>query len=504
MTQELTLKQRADTIQKFLIGKQGGFAALMPKHLTPERMVKGFLAAATRNPKLLECTQISILNTVLTAIALGLEIGRPRGGMYAIPFFNNKINAYEAVAVPDYRGLIQIAVNSGRVLSIEAREVYEGDEFDYAYGLNPYCTHKPAAKGRGDLTHVYAVAAIKDGPPSFEVMTTEDVDAHRARSKAKDSGPWKTDYPAMALKTVIKKLCNLLPQAQEDKLALAMEVDSRRERGEGIADLFDVIEIEGEEVDGGETETDKAKERLKGKAAKDDVSVPHHMRGNGPEPTADPGPEPVAASGPEPVAKAGTEPEEKPSAPYGEGNAMPTTDAAPPAPAEEKPAEEHQRPAGASVTKKPRGRPKGSGRKAPEPTPAEQPTAEEKPAEPQEPQGDPGPDEPAQAPAQPAPEPPPLAAEENGPQEGDPEVPALHSMHDQFISEGGGYAAAVTAFNKAWEELSEDNPRALAMMYAEKGATWSQFADSDDEIIALSSLKKHYFTLAAIEGFDQS
>lgn len=471
MATELTLKQKADNLQKFLIGRQDGFSALMPKHMTPERMVKGFLSAATRNPKLLECTQISVLNTVLTAIGLGLEIGRPRGGMYAIPFWSSKINAYECVGVPDYRGLIQIAINSGKVSAIEARLVYENDDFDYAYGTKPFCNHRPVGSKRGELTHVYAVAQIVDGEPQFEVMTMEDVDEHRARSKAKDSGPWKTDYPAMAMKTVIKRLCNLLPQSQEDnRLALAMEVDSRRERGDGIADLFDVIEIEGEEVTGGETETDKAKGRLKAKA--------------GPEPTASPGPEPVTATGPEPVGSTGVEPtKEAPSAPYGEGNAMPTTDGAPPA--EEKPA-----------AKKPRGRPK---KKPPEPTQAS-PAPEGETAQPQGPQGDPGPEEPLRD----APEVPESAAPENGPQDGDPEIPALHSMHDAFIKEGGGYSSAVMAFNKAWESLSPENPRPLAMVYAEQGATWSQFADSDDEVTALTMLKHHYFALAANEGFDQT
>ncbi len=500
-TTEKTVKQRADSIEKFLISKKDGFAALMPKHLTPERMVKGFMAAAIKSPNLLKCTNISILNTVLVAVSLGLDIGRPRGGLYAIPFWSSKVKQYECVGVPDYRGLIDIALRSDKVMAIEAREVYEGDEFDYAYGLTPYCNHKPVAKGRGALTHVYAVAAIRDGPPSFEVMTVEDVDLHRARSKAKDSGPWITDYPAMALKTVIKRLCNLLPQAQEN-LQLAMEVDSRRDHGEGISDLFDVIEIEGDTVIG-ETEVDQAKDRLAKKAG-------------GPEPVAKTGPEPVADPGPEPVAKTGTEPQGDP-APYGKGNAMPTSDATPPPEAKETQTDEtpakppaEQPPADSTLVpgeekpgaKKKPGRPKKN--KTPEPQPAEQ-------------QGDPGPDEPAAPrphdgdhPAQPhppatqAPETPPQAAAENGPEERDPEVQPLHSMHDSFIKEGGGYAAAVTTFNKAWEDLSEDNPRALAMMYAEKGATWSQFADSEDEVIALSTLKKHYFQLAAIEGFDQS
>ncbi|KKN12268.1 hypothetical protein LCGC14_1018200 [marine sediment metagenome] len=262
MEKQLTIRDRAVNIQNFLNSRKGAFAELMPKHMTPEKLVKGILAAATRNPRILECTQQSILNCAIVSASMGLDIGRPRGGAYMAPFRNNKApgRPYEATLIPDYRGLMDLAYRSGRVLSIEARAVYSNDVFDWAYGSDSHVTHKPALKDRGELLAVYGVAHIRDARPAMYVMGLDEVDEHRARSRASKDGPWVTDYVPMALKTVVKSLVNWLPQSQDDLLERAAEYDSRQDRGEGVADLFDVIEVEVEKV---ETRSEDAKDALR-------------------------------------------------------------------------------------------------------------------------------------------------------------------------------------------------------------------------------------------------
>lgn len=268
MAKELTLREKAVDIQHFLSSRKGAFAELMPKHMTPEKLVKGILAAATRNPRILECTQQSILNCAIVSASMGLDIGRPRGGAYMVPFRNNKApgRPYEATLIPDYRGLMDLAYRSGRVLSIEARAVYSADDFDWAYGSDTHITHKPALSDRGELIAVYGVAHIKDARPALYVMGLDEVNEHRARSRAAKEGPWVTDYVAMALKTVVKSLVNWLPQSQDDLLERAVEYDSRQDRGEGVADLFDVIEVESEHVD---DRSGAAKEALQAKQGGD-------------------------------------------------------------------------------------------------------------------------------------------------------------------------------------------------------------------------------------------
>ena len=254
-TKALTAQQqKAKNVQAYLMARAGGFKALLPKHLTPERMVRGLMAAASRNPTILECTLESVLNAMLVCSSFGLEPGRPRGGMHLVPFRNSKRGgAYELTPIPDYRGLMDLAFRSGLVEGIEARSVFSKDEYDYAYGTESFIKHKPTlAPDRGELVSVYAVAHLKGlRRPVFVWLSMTDVNAARARSRAKESGPWVTDFEAMALKTAVRRLANWIPQASE--LQTAVEMESRVEAGEGIGDLFEgVIDLEAEDVTGKE------------------------------------------------------------------------------------------------------------------------------------------------------------------------------------------------------------------------------------------------------------
>ena len=75
------------------------------------------------------------------------------------------------------------------------------------------------------MVRVYCVFRLKDGGHQFDVMSTREVEAIRKRSKAKDSGPWITDYEAMAAKTVIRRTSKLVPASIEDKLHRAVAID---------------------------------------------------------------------------------------------------------------------------------------------------------------------------------------------------------------------------------------------------------------------------------------
>lgn len=264
MAQANALQLKAQGLNTFLMARKHTLGALVAKHMTPERLVKGFMAAASRNPRLLECTPMSVLNACIVSAELGLDIGRPRGGMHVVPFRNKGV--YEVTVIPDYRGLIDLAYRSGMVLSVEADVVRQLDKFDYQRGTDSYLIHKPATGNRGDIIGFYAVAHIKEGRPVFEYLPVADVNSYRDRSKAKNDGPWVTDYEAMGKKTCVRRLTNWLPQNPEtDLFQRAVELDSRADVGESISDMFD-LEIDAE--DNG-SRTDKMKDKLKDK--KDDT-----------------------------------------------------------------------------------------------------------------------------------------------------------------------------------------------------------------------------------------
>jgi recombination protein RecT len=227
MSNELTKAEPMQTLAAFIQSRKSQLAAVLPKHMTPDRVMKIAIAACSRNPRLLECEPMTVYSALHTSSQLGLEPGGPLGAAYLVPFRNNKTGKMECQFIPGYRGLIDLARRSGQISTIFAYAVRTGDVLDFELGLDPKLRHVPAGNMDSEISHVYAVAHLKDGGKQFVVMTKTEVDAIRARSKSKDSGPWVTDYEQMALKTAIKRLIKYLPMSVE--LADALDHDARAE-----------------------------------------------------------------------------------------------------------------------------------------------------------------------------------------------------------------------------------------------------------------------------------
>lgn len=200
--------------------------AVMPKHMSGERLFQMAMSAVNSDPKLAQCDVGSVMSCLMKCSALGLEPSSVDGlgRAYILPF--NGKSGMSATLIVGYRGMIDLARRSGEIRDISARAVYEGDVFEWEYGLEERLTHRPSGRKRepGEKpTHVYMVAHFKDGGHFFDVMTFEEVEAIRKRSRAKDTGPWKTDYEAMAKKTVIRRAFPYLPVSVEAQTAAAAD-----------------------------------------------------------------------------------------------------------------------------------------------------------------------------------------------------------------------------------------------------------------------------------------
>jgi len=244
----------------------GTIAAVLPKHLTPERIMKIATVAVSRTPLLLECTPASVVQAVVLSSQLGLEAGGPLGHAYMVPYRNGKTGKYEAQFIPGYRGLIDLARRSGQVSSIEAHCVYEKDEWEYANTESGVkLRHVPFWDGdRGKLTRVFAIARLKgEAIPQIEVMSRSDVDKIRAKSKAKDSGPWVTDYDEMARKTVVRRIVKYLPMSVELVSALSLEDRAEGHANISYADLnFEAAEVLEDSDSAPKTRTEQLRDAL--------------------------------------------------------------------------------------------------------------------------------------------------------------------------------------------------------------------------------------------------
>lgn len=213
-------KKNIATVATMLEQNRSTIAQALPRHLTPDRLMRVAISELRTNEKLAECHPASLVSSIVKASQLGLEVSSALGHAYLVPYKT------EATLIIGYRGLITLARRSGEIQSLTARVVHEKDHFELEYGLHERLRHIPSTEDEpGPITHVYAVAHLKDGGVQYEVMTKAEVDAIRKRSKAGGAGPWVTDYQEMARKTVVRRLFKYLPVSVELADALAVDDD---------------------------------------------------------------------------------------------------------------------------------------------------------------------------------------------------------------------------------------------------------------------------------------
>lgn len=218
-------------------------AAALPRHMTPDRMIRIVSTEIRKTPELANCDMQSFIGAVVQCSQLGLEPGNALGHAYLLPFGNGKSKSGQSNVqlIIGYRGMIDLARRSGQIVSISARTVRQGDSFHFEYGLNENLTHIPGENEDSPITHVYAVARLKDGGVQFEVMTHNQIEKVRALSKASQNGPWVSHWEEMAKKTVIRRLFKYLPVSIEMQKAVILD-----EKAEANVDQENASVFEGE------------------------------------------------------------------------------------------------------------------------------------------------------------------------------------------------------------------------------------------------------------------
>ncbi len=212
------------TLAQLITQMKPEIARALPNQMNPDRMARIATTVIRQTPALARCTPESFLGALLTASQLGLEPG-PIGEAYLVPY------GQVCTFVPGYRGLIKLARNSGQLRDIWAEVVFANDTFRYSLGLHRDLVHEPATGDRGKPVAVYAAAQLVDGGTPFVVMTVDEVEAIRGRSRAGKNGPWVTDWNAMAKKTVVKQLMKWLPLSAEVAAATALDGSVRPDIG---------------------------------------------------------------------------------------------------------------------------------------------------------------------------------------------------------------------------------------------------------------------------------
>ncbi len=224
------------TIRDLLNKNAKALQAALPKHVPVERMIRLITGALVKNPKLQECSQISLLGAIMQSAFLGLEPNSPMAEADIIPY------GREATFLPRYGGLLTLFRRSGIGKVAAAHVVKEGDTFTFQIG-GPIPQHTFDLKtDRGKTIGAWAYFTLDTGETDFEIMSLEQMEKIRQKSPGKNSPAWVENTDEMYRKTVLKRLLKRAPKSVE--LADAVEIDNRAEKGENM-DFASVLESAG-------------------------------------------------------------------------------------------------------------------------------------------------------------------------------------------------------------------------------------------------------------------
>ena len=238
LKQQTGLAKKPPTLSELLESLKPQVALALPRHLTPERMIRVAITCIKTTPKLMDCTPQSILASVMLASQLGLEPG-VMGQCFLVPYKTT------CTLIPGWLGLMDLVNRAGKAQAWTGA-VYEGDEFDWRLGSDPYIVHRPCGEDDpAKLQATYGVGRLLNSPYSIiDVWDVKKIWKHRARFNKVGDRHYSYAHPeAYARKLPLLQVLKYIPRSIE--LATAYRLDDEAEMGHQnlkIEDVKGVIE----------------------------------------------------------------------------------------------------------------------------------------------------------------------------------------------------------------------------------------------------------------------
>lgn len=218
-----------------------------------QRFVSAVVSAVQTNPSLAECSNSSILSAALLGHSLNLPQSPQLGYFYMVPFKNK--TGTEATFQISYRGLIQLAMRSGQYKNMNVTDIREGElvsynpiEDTYEFKAETDFTKRSNLK----IIGYYAFFEMINGFRKGIYWSIEQLDAHAKKYSASyrngwGSSLWKSDFDAMAKKTMLRQLISKWGIMSVD-MEKAYTGDQAVIREDGTPDYIDNIADEPEKA----------------------------------------------------------------------------------------------------------------------------------------------------------------------------------------------------------------------------------------------------------------
>lgn len=166
-----------------------------------------------KKPVLTTCTQMSVMNCLLSMVVQGLSPAKKQ--CYFIAY------GKQLQLMRSYMGTVAVTKRLHAVKDVKAYMIYDGDEFETEYNIdtatlnitkfNPKFENIDNTKIKG----AFAVVLGEDGPIYTEIMNMAQI--RMAWSKSKTGGQVHKDFAEeMAKKTVINRACKMFANTSDD------------------------------------------------------------------------------------------------------------------------------------------------------------------------------------------------------------------------------------------------------------------------------------------------
>lgn len=174
----------------------------------------------------------SIIKSVFNGAVVGLLLGQALGHAYLVGYTRHRGQKGEYVEVqfmPGYKGMLDLAFANDFLVQCDPEFVLNGEEIDRGHTeQGPYVKHRipiPRDKPtRENIIGVYCTYATKAGGKGVVYVEREEL-------KQIDTGRnvWKTNYPAMSLKTAVRRAAKRWRLTRQMAYAVALDEQAERE-----------------------------------------------------------------------------------------------------------------------------------------------------------------------------------------------------------------------------------------------------------------------------------
>lgn len=180
-----------------------------------------------RNPKLMECSQISLYTSICDGVRIGLDPSGSDDQAYLVPYRG------EARLQIGYQGLTQLLYDNAHVKFVFSEIVMKTDKFEYRPGNWP--VHEPdldCERTMENLRGAYAVVELNTSEhPITRWCNKAEIEKARKCSQyqGKDTPAWR-DWPtSMARKVPILRIYKQCPRTARMSHALKIEAQQHQE-----------------------------------------------------------------------------------------------------------------------------------------------------------------------------------------------------------------------------------------------------------------------------------